>query len=578
MLFFLFGLNNNARAYYPVSATQGQPYSAYNSVEDNYLVAWTDCRSLPSSEHCCCYGSRDGQDVYGQIVNKDGGCIGANFPIATGPAGQQYPGVAYNPDKNEYLVVWQGLRRDFLSGGGPARPAGGDFEAEFQKKGYDIFGQRVAANGALIGGQIRISRLDGGNPATDDDDEQWHPRVAYSPEHGGRYMVVWHDGRARQLYPDLFSENKTTFKDIYGQILDGSGGLVGKNFPVSIDSENSEHQIYGNAQRIQQYAEITYDPNRKRFLVVWEDNRNGSGSPLPPGPGKRYDALNFDIWAGFFDANGQRIGPNFPVSQSTEAERYPQLAYLESANQFLVVWQGDVTNYLGLTPASYIKVYGQRIDTANGSLVGDKITFESQAKIHDQYVDNGYAPQARVSVDLKAGKYRVIWGKSSPGTTGYSLKEAMVGSLGGVSGMSTLQGSMLGHCVSGRLRAESSDFLTGMTLWGEGPFVAYRTTAFTEGRNCPATGSLPPTPTSPPLTPTGTISPTATPTGSPCLHGELGNLDCDSGGLIDEADLSILLGLWNPSGSVGGEADLNHDQKVDEADLSILLGNWDTQH
>ena len=49
----------------------------------------------------------------------------------------------------------------------------------------------------------------------------------------------------------------------------------------------------------------------------------------------------------------------------------------------------------------------------------------------------------------------------------------------------------------------------------------------------------------------------------------LGDLNGD--GLVDGADLSILLGAW---GTGGVPADLNGDGIVDGADLSIQLGNW----
>jgi hypothetical protein len=79
------------------------------------------------------------------------------------------------------------------------------------------------------------------------------------------------------------------------------------------------------------------------------------------------------------------------------------------------------------------------------------------------------------------------------------------------------------------------------------------------------------------------VTPTPTPS---CLDGDKGSLDCDPLGLIDETDLSILLGSWAPFGPVptpiGGHhsADISPtsgDGKVDSGDLSFLLSNWKTQ-
>jgi hypothetical protein len=92
-----------------------------------------------------------------------------------------------------------------------------------------------------------------------------------------------------------------------------------------------------------------------------------------------------------------------------------------------------------------------------------------------------------------------------------------------------------------------------------------------EFSNLVALGNIEPTPSAPLATPT-----------PDCPNGGQGNLDCDSSGLIDETDLSILLGSWAPFGPVPTpsgnhhNADLNNDGRIDSNDLSSLLGNWKT--
>jgi len=54
-----------------------------------------------------------------------------------------------------------------------------------------------------------------------------------------------------------------------------------------------------------------------------------------------------------------------------------------------------------------------------------------------------------------------------------------------------------------------------------------------------------------------------------CEDGIVGDLNLD--GIVDGADLSILLGAWGTADPI---ADLSGDGNVDGADLSILLGNW----
>lgn len=95
-----------------------------------------------------------------------------------------------------------------------------------------------------------------------------------------------------------------------------------------------------------------------------------------------------------------------------------------------------------------------------------------------------------------------------------------------------------------------------------------------------STPTLTPTPTHIPTpTPTTIPSPTETPTPG-CPNGDLGNLNCDSLGKIDNADLEILVASWIPwepaPTPVPGSHSANLDgaMGVNEADFTILLSNW----
>lgn len=400
VLFIFSHSQKPAFAFEPVLGIQAGAYPAYNSRRDQFLIVWSDCRN--GIELCGSYGFHDAQDIYGQLVSGEGECLGANFPIAADPEitksqGKQLPAVAYNPDNDEYLVVWQGHKKHFSN------------EKEFQDKGYDIWGQRLSGSGELLGSRFRISKLPSGNPDEDNDDSQWYPRVAYSTQ-DHIYMVVWHDGRARKVFPDLYSKDegdKTTFKDIYGQIIKADGELQGENFPVTIDRSNNTHQYFGNAKRIQQYADIVYDKKQNRFLVVWEDNRLDSNHPNPHPLNQEYDRLNLDIYGGFFDSSGRPLGDNFKIAgESGDADRYPRVAYNHVFNEFMVVWQSSKAGSWG----DYVKAYGQRINS-KGERVGGVYLIEDQAKLHDRYYGEPNPPNVSVMADQKDGMYLISWKK-----------------------------------------------------------------------------------------------------------------------------------------------------------------------
>jgi len=288
------GINAQAPTPYPVAKDQSAIQSIYNSQTDQFFSVWGDCRDVPpGGVYCCGYCYGDSSDIFGQIVNAgNGSCFGGNIHIAGGSIGHTLPAVSYNSSDNEYLVVWQGFKEDYV-----AQPNSYAYGI-WQEKGYDIYGQRISGlNGAKIGGFIKIapnpvflkSPCFGhvNSPAQECDDNQWHPRIAYSTT-SHRYLVTWHDGRTRAQQYDLFkmdSTDQTTFKDIYGQIVNADGTLSGDNFPVAIDPANTDKVYHGNAKRIQQYSEIAYDSDNNRFLVVWEDDRDGSGNPHPAGRG-----------------------------------------------------------------------------------------------------------------------------------------------------------------------------------------------------------------------------------------------------------------------------------------------------
>jgi hypothetical protein len=50
--------------------------------------------------------------------------------------------------------------------------------------------------------------------------------------------------------------------------------------------------------------------------------------------------------------------------------------------------------------------------------------------------------------------------------------------------------------------------------------------------------------------------------------------DLNGDGVVDGADLGIMLGAWGPCAGSPCAADQNSDGTVDGADLGILLGAW----
>jgi hypothetical protein len=138
---------------------------------------------------------------------------------------EQHPDVAYNPDKDEYLVVFDW---DFNGGGD-----------------HDVMGITVTAAGVPAQNPIPIST------GTTYDDA--YPTVAYNP-HAGSYLVAWQR-----------SHNAEAYYAIGGSIVAETAG--------------APFIIYWTTHGAQRYPDVAYGPGPRRFLVVWE---NHGPYTLPP--------------------------------------------------------------------------------------------------------------------------------------------------------------------------------------------------------------------------------------------------------------------------------------------------------
>ncbi len=156
-----------------------------------------------------------------------------------------------------------------------------------------------------------------------------------------QYLVVWEDYRT----------DDSTKSDIYGQLVDGDGALIGKNFPVCTDTAN------------QYWPHVAFDPVTERYLVVFSDYRNGT---LNEWGYEDWDG-NYDVYGALLDKNGNHIETAtseadkcFGIAMHEAAIHYPSLAFNDTEETFLVVW----SDYRHDNSA----IYGQLVDT-DGNLL-----------------------------------------------------------------------------------------------------------------------------------------------------------------------------------------------------------------
>jgi hypothetical protein len=273
-----------------------------------FVVGWMDKRNL-------------NYDIYARTIRSDGSPQqGSDFTINDDSSGanQKFPKVATKSDGG-FMVVWEDLR----SGNS------------------DIYLKRFDPNGQPLGGDFRVNDSLG---------YIYHSLPDIACDDSGNFVVVWEDARGGL--------------DIYGQLFDSSGSLIGANFKVSADSGTDLHNSpscdmspsgdfvvvwaarEGNVQNIygrlfwsdgedtcfkvnddgQQVGhlcpEVSMDSSGN-FIVAWEDRRDNQNR----------------IHLQRYNSNGAQIGSNFPVySDNPDSVQSAPNLDLNKIGEFVVIW------------------------------------------------------------------------------------------------------------------------------------------------------------------------------------------------------------------------------------------------
>jgi len=233
------------------------PDVAYNSKRNQYLVTWEgDHNEL-----------EDEDEIHFQRLSATGGELGGDTRITTtGPGGDALfdaldAEVAYNPKADQYLIVW---------------------EADMPTEGeVEVFGQRIAAGGAELGPELRLSTT---GPDGDTTRDATDPDVAYGAKRN-QYLVVFDaDGEA----PDE--------SEIFVQRVAGGGGQLGGDTPISTTG------AAGDTTRGAIDPRVAYTARQKEFLAVWEADGHAT-------------ADEFEIFGQRLAAAGRQLDGDFRISQ-----------------------------------------------------------------------------------------------------------------------------------------------------------------------------------------------------------------------------------------------------------------------
>ena len=208
-------------------------------------------------------------DIYAQRFATNGSVIGAEIRVNNNTAGDQAGPTVANVSAGEWVVVWNGRQT-------------GD---------WNIYAQRFATNGSMLGSEFRVNSNTTG--------DQLGKIASLS---SGGWVVVW-NGR------------QTGDWNIYAQRFAMNGSMLGAEFRVNSNATGNQDSLV--------VASVSPD----EWVAVWRGDQTG----------------DYDIYAQRFATNGSRIGSEFRVnSNMTGAQNSPAIAS-GSLGEWMVVWLGDQT-------------------------------------------------------------------------------------------------------------------------------------------------------------------------------------------------------------------------------------------
>jgi hypothetical protein len=318
----------------------------YNERDDRYLVVWDGRESATEARR-----------LFGQVLDGGGTPIGDRRVIAdvgpdgTTPFDARSPSVVWNPDANEFLVVWAG------------RPEVGD--------GRDIFARRVSPDGSPLGSQP--TRVSDTGPAATADRDASEPSVAYNGAND-EYLVVWAADDTANLHIE-----------IYGQRLTPDASPVGADdFRISRTGSND------TVQTLNVSARVAYDTRDNEYLVAWRGLAGAAGT----GSAVRGQRLS---------PEGDEVGPDdFRVSNPNGPNGFSifdvGLAYNPDDDTYLVAYdsrtQGGETEIRAQRTAGTVAPVGDEIQVSDMGPEGDTAR---------------EAEDPNVIFNRRRGEYVVVW-------------------------------------------------------------------------------------------------------------------------------------------------------------------------
>jgi len=200
------------------------------------------------------------------------------------------------------------------------------------------------------------------------------------PQEATRSDIVYNLTSAQWFV--VWEQEDSLSSDVYGRVLAVDGTPITAPFQISppetLDTVGAGHPA------------VAWNDTDNEYLVVWESDATG------------FD--DFEIWGHRVSTTGTLLDTAFVLSTTVDDARHADVAYSDSTNQYLVVWQADVSNIV-----VDVDIYGQRVSAAGAEVGGDfRISFHSNPAANRTAFDPAVTSN---SIDKE---YLVLWTSDGP--------------------------------------------------------------------------------------------------------------------------------------------------------------------
>ncbi len=299
--------------------------------------------------------AEDNMNIRGVILDADGKAVGEHFKVTDAPANQFHYTMAFNSKKNQFFITYNDNRNEVC----------------------DIFGVILDDTGAVVKKEFVISNAVG---------HQINPVVCYNPQ-DDTYLVNWEDFRA---HGDSLTEYGTldVMTDIYGALLAADGTVLVNNITMCVDANG----IDGD----QRFNSIAYNSKTNQFLVSWTDAR---------------DSLqNIGIVGRIVEADGTMPAEDFTLVDAPGAQMIGHTLYLPQYDKYFIAFERDLND----VDKFYFKDINAHLDIAAMWLDANG---QPEADMIDIFNGDGNQRFVRFAHNTKRNTFLMVWQDDFPGVS-----------------------------------------------------------------------------------------------------------------------------------------------------------------